>query len=56
LYAHHRNILYVVLWIKEIELIILKEILLLRREAVTFDINLGMLGKSVLLPFFTVRK
>jgi len=45
-----------VLWIKEIGLIILKDYSLLRREAVTFDRNLEMLGKNVLLPFFTVRK
>jgi len=29
---------------------------ILRREAVTFDRNLGTLGKKELLPLFTVRK
>jgi hypothetical protein len=45
-----------VLWIKEIELIIMKDYSLLTREAVTFDRNLGMIDKKVLLPSFTVRK
>jgi hypothetical protein len=45
-----------VFWIKEIE-VILKDYSLLKREAMTFVRNLGMLGKNVLLlPFFTVSK
>jgi len=44
------------MWIEEIELIILKDYSLLKREAVTFGRDLGMFDNNVLLPFFIVRK